>query len=315
MKTKAIFTMLWAFLLLTINAFSQAPQKFNYQAVVRDDAGNLVSEQLVNMKISILQGSVDGTVVYSETHSPTTNSFGLVTLEIGGGTSTDDFTAIDWGSDAYFIKVELDATGGTTYTEIGTSQILSVPYALNAETVNELKKLDIVGDVTAHVDSALFEVKRSDGQTVFAVYNEGVRVYVDDANPKGTKGGFAIGGIRPGKGVTNEFFRVTPDSIRAYVRDDGIKGTKGGFAIGGFSPVKGYTNQYLRVSPDSVRVYVDSDEVKGTKGGFAIGGIRSFKVQMKNTCVLPPIVLEYISMITPPSKGQRVAMRLVDSVR
>ncbi len=142
MKTKATCIMLWAFLLLTVNVFSQAPQKFNYQAVVRDDVGNIVEDQAVSIKISILEGSVGGTVVYSETHSPTTSSLGLVTLEIGGGTTSDDFTAIDWGSNTYFMKVEMDATGGTTYTEMGTSQILSVPYALHAKTVETISETD-----------------------------------------------------------------------------------------------------------------------------------------------------------------------------
>jgi|GEM_PF-1265486 len=260
--------------LLTL--FSQAPQGFNYQAVARDDAGNIVPDQVVGIRISILQGNVSGTVVYSEIHAPTTNSFGLVTLEIGSGTTSDDFTAIDWGNDTYFMKLEMDASGGTSYSEMGTSQLLSVPYALNAETVNDLKKLDIVGDANAPLDSALFEVKRSDGQTVFAVYNEGVRVYVEESTAKGTKGGFAIGGISPGKGITNEYFRVTPDSIRMYVEKDTVttKGTKGGFAIGGISPVKGVVDEYFHVSSDSVRIYVEDelDPIKGTKGGFAIGG-------------------------------------------
>jgi len=134
MKTKSTFTMLWVFLLLTVNVFSQAPQGFNYQAVVRDNAGTPLTEQSVGIKISLLQGAVDGTVVYSETHSPTTNSFGLVTLEIGDGTVVSgDLSSVDWGSNTYYLKVEMDATGGTTYTEMGTSQILSVPYALHSK--------------------------------------------------------------------------------------------------------------------------------------------------------------------------------------
>jgi len=152
MKTKATLMMLWFFYMLTLNALSQAPQGFNYQAVVRDDAGNIVGDQIVGIKISIMQGSVDGTVVYSETHSPTTNSFGLVTLEIGDGTVTfGNFTTIDWGSSTYFLKVELDATGGTTYTEMGTSQILSVPYALHskkAENVFSGDYLDLLNTPT-----------------------------------------------------------------------------------------------------------------------------------------------------------------------
>ena len=138
MKTKATCIVLWAFLLLTVNVFSQAPQKFNYQAIVRDDVGNIVEDQAVSIKISILQGSIGGTVVYSETHSPITNSFGLVTMEIGGGTTSDDITLVDWGSNIYFMKVEMDATGGTTYIEMGISQVLSVPYALHSKTAENI---------------------------------------------------------------------------------------------------------------------------------------------------------------------------------
>ncbi len=261
MRTKPTFIMLWAFLLLTVKLFAQAPQKFNYQAVVRDDAGNLVSEQLVSIKISILQGAVDGTVVYSETHSPTTNAYGLVTLDVGEGATTDDFTSIDWGDNTYYMKVEMDAAGGTAYSEMGTTQLLSVPYALFASAVDTpLTKLGIMEDALANPEDALFEVKRKDGQTVFAVYNEGARVYVDDSGTKGPKGGFAIGGIKPGKGITNEYFRVTPDSIRMYINDEGAKGTKGGFAIGGFSPVKGILDDFMNVSGTSTAEVINPSE-------------------------------------------------------
>ncbi len=270
-------------LLLTVHCslftlVAQAPQGFNYQAVVRDNAGNIVSGQVVGIKINILQGTMDGTVIYSETHAPTTNAYGVVTLTIGGGTTSDYFTDIDWGGDTYFMKVEMDPTGGTSYSEAGTVQLLSVPYALNAETVNELKKLDIIGDGDAPLDSALFEVKRNDGQTVFAVYPEGVRIYVDDSGTKGTKGGFAIGGFNPAlKGITNEYLRVSPDSVRVYVDSDATKGTKGGFAVGGISQLKGPEEEYLRITPDSVRVYINDETTKGTKGGFAIGGYAAAK--------------------------------------
>jgi len=136
---------------------AQAPQSFKYQAVARDASGEVLANQQVNFQISILQGSETGTSVYSETHVDSTNQFGLVTLEIGTGTTTDDFTAIDWGSDTYFIQIEMDASGGTSYTLMGTSQLLSVPYALHARTVenvddadadstNELQALNISND-------------------------------------------------------------------------------------------------------------------------------------------------------------------------
>ncbi len=112
-------------------AFSQSPEKMSYQAVVRDNSNNLVTNTVVGMQINILQGSTTVTVLYIETQTPTTNGNGLVTMEIGSGTG---FDTISWTSGPYFIKTETDPTGGTNYTITGTSQLLSVPYALYAKT-------------------------------------------------------------------------------------------------------------------------------------------------------------------------------------
>ncbi len=120
-------------LLISATVFAQAPQSFKYQAVARDASGEVKANQKVGFQISILQSSESGTTVYTETHVDSTNQFGLVTLEIGTGTTTDDFTTIDWGNDSYFIQIKMDASGGTSYVLIGTSQLLSVPYALHAK--------------------------------------------------------------------------------------------------------------------------------------------------------------------------------------
>jgi len=128
-----ILTILSA-VLLTANIFAQSPEKISYQAVVRDASDNLVTNTVIGMQISILHGSVTGTTVYTETQKPTTNANGLVTIEIGTGTTIDDFSAIDWASGTYFIKTETDLSGSTNYTITGTSQLLSVPYALHAKT-------------------------------------------------------------------------------------------------------------------------------------------------------------------------------------
>ena len=131
---KKLYTLLTA-VILTISAFAQAPEKMSYQSVVRDASNALVTNQAVGMQLSILQGTVGGTAVYVETQSPTTNSNGLVSLELGSGTVVNgDFTAIDWSLGPYFIKTETDPLGGTTYTITGTSQLMSVPYALYAKT-------------------------------------------------------------------------------------------------------------------------------------------------------------------------------------
>lgn len=124
-----------AVLLMTASVFAQAPEKMSYQAVVRDGSNALVSSTAVGMQISILQGSASGTAVYVETQTPTSNANGLVSLEIGAGTVVSGtFNTIDWANGPYFIKTETDPTGGTSYSITGTSQLLSVPFALHAKT-------------------------------------------------------------------------------------------------------------------------------------------------------------------------------------
>jgi hypothetical protein len=110
----------------------------SYQAVIRNSSDVLVDNTQIGMRISILQGSESGTEVYVETHTPTTNENGLVSIEIGAGTLVSgDFTTIDWANGLYFIKTETAVEAPlTTYTITGTSQLLSVPYALYAETTN-----------------------------------------------------------------------------------------------------------------------------------------------------------------------------------
>ena len=131
---KRLFTILAA-VLLTASVFAQSPEKMTYQAIVRDATQTLVTNQAVGMQISILQGSATGTVVYSETQTPTTNINGLLSIEIGSGVA---FYTIDWANGPYFLKTETDPTGGTNYSITGTSQLLSVPYALYAKTADSI---------------------------------------------------------------------------------------------------------------------------------------------------------------------------------
>lgn len=119
-------------------AVAQAPTSFSYQSILRDASSNLLRDKAVSVRLSILQGSVSGTAVYTETHSLNSNSNGLVTLIVGNGTSSDNFADIDWSNGPYFIKSETDPTGGTTYTITGTSQLLSVPYALHARYASSI---------------------------------------------------------------------------------------------------------------------------------------------------------------------------------
>lgn len=132
---KKLYSILLA-VFLTATVWAQSPNKMSYQAVIRNASNSLVSSSAVAMQISILQGSQEGTAVYVETQTPTTNANGLVNIELGGGTVVSgNFSTINWANGPYFVKTETDpdgSTGGIVYTITGTSQLLSVPYALYA---------------------------------------------------------------------------------------------------------------------------------------------------------------------------------------
>lgn len=129
------------FALLLINSVLLAitppvPEKISYQAVIRNSSNELITNHAVGMKVSILQTSATGTVVYSETHTPTSNANGLITIAIGtGAVISGSFSGIDWSAGPYFIKTETDPAGGTSYSITSTSELLSVPYALMAKNV------------------------------------------------------------------------------------------------------------------------------------------------------------------------------------
>jgi hypothetical protein len=131
---------------------AQSPQRFNYQAVARDASGNPLSEKTLGVRISILDNSEAGADLYSETFSPTTNKQGLFSVQVGGGDGpSGSFNTIQWGTSAKFLKVEIDAAGGSSYQLLGTSQLLSVPYALAADRLSSQLSTTDLKDVSAVV--------------------------------------------------------------------------------------------------------------------------------------------------------------------
>ncbi len=156
MKTfKLIFSVV--LIALCAQTFAQENNGFNYQAVVRDGNGTVISDQAVSYRFNILQGSANGTEVYSEDHALTTDDRGLVNMVIGSGSSSDNFSTINWASNTYFLEVEVDENGGSSYTTLGTSQFNSVPFAMHAQTAanvddadadasNELQNLSLSGN-------------------------------------------------------------------------------------------------------------------------------------------------------------------------
>lgn len=118
-----------------LSAQTPVPSGINYQAIARNSNGGVYVNQSIAVRISVLQGSSSGAIQYSETHAVTTNGFGLFSLKIGGGTPVQGtFDDITWSTANQYVKVEVDIAGGTNYVEIGNSELLSVPYALYAES-------------------------------------------------------------------------------------------------------------------------------------------------------------------------------------
>ena len=310
---RVILVLMCLFSVFNINA--QAPKSFKYQAIVRNSSGLISQNQNVSFRINLLTGSSTGPSVYEETHNVLTNEFGLVNMNIGeGNISNGNFNSINWGTNSYFIQTEFDEFGGSNFQLMGVSQLLSVPYALYSEKsgsadsslwkengnniyynkgnvgigeITPTGKLVVKSDSTALTDDVIFSVLNAQGDTVLAVYQEGVRinVYDDPAKATGSKGGFAVGGFSPAKGAfTNEYLRVTPDSVRIYIEENSIAkatGSKGGFAVGGFSPAKSgiLTNEYLRVTNDSTRIYTE-DTIAGFSAKNILGTNKTSYLQL-----------------------------------
>lgn len=251
---KRIFTFLAA-VLLTATVWAQTPQKMSYQAVVRDISDNLVTNQAVGMQISILQGSVGGTVVYTETQTPTTNANGLVSIEIGGGAG---FSTIDWANDIYFIKTETDPTGGTNYTITGTSQLLSVPYALHAKTAES-----VTGTITE--TDPVFGVSTANGITSTDITNWNNKL---DTEVDGS--------------VTNEIQALSISNDTVYLSNGGFVKLPAGFdgqyssLTGAPTTVSTFTNDagYLTTEVDGSvtneiqALSISNDTVYMSNGGF-----------------------------------------------
>ncbi|MES2620841.1 MAG: collagen-like protein, partial [Bacteroidota bacterium] len=132
MKNRLLFLLTF---LATVFVSAQVPQAVNYQAVARDGNGTILPNRTLALRITINNGINPGFPEYQETHTAVTNQFGLFTLKIGLGNSTlGSFPAINWSTGNKYLLVEMDVNGGTNYLNMGSTQLLSVPYALYAET-------------------------------------------------------------------------------------------------------------------------------------------------------------------------------------
>lgn len=157
---KKILTVLLS-ILLAASLNAQSPEKISYQAIVRDTNNVLLKNQIVGIKISILHDTAQNQPIYIETQTPKTNINGLMSLEIGSGsTVTGAFNAIDWSNGSFFIKTDIDPTGGETYTITSTHELMSVPYALYAKTAGNIIEHDTTFWKTNNDDDIYFNTGR-----------------------------------------------------------------------------------------------------------------------------------------------------------
>lgn len=268
MKTKLLLSLLLSFSFYLLS--SQVPQGFNYQALAGDASGNPIRNTNLQVKISILSDTVIPVIVWEELHSTVkSNAHGIFSLVVGTGirqpaSVATVFSEINWSATPLFIRTQIYYQN--VWKNMGSAKMWTVPYAMVAEKANGVasgSKLAVVSSNDAGTD-ALFEVKRQDGQTVFAVYPDAVNVYVPRVTAKGSKGGFAIGGFDAVKAAPQDYFRVTPDSVRVYIDPTPTqsKGSKGGFAIGGFGESKGINNMYFNLTgASSVNIVAESPQI------------------------------------------------------
>lgn len=299
-------------LLLTVaGSVAFAQLGISYQAVLRDSDGKALINQSATLRVK-LTNSTGSSVYYSEDRAVTTNAYGMVSFVIGSGVVTNVtgvYGNVPWKDGNIYLGVDLKISGASSFTEFEKQKLQAVPYALHAANAEPLPNgakgqtlahdgtswvangTIVVTDTSVNIvpvkdhdpEKPIFSVLNSKGQTVFAVYETGVRSFVGSDGGKGTKGGFAVGGLSGGKGIV-EYLKVSPDSVRIYIESattSDVKGTKGGFAVGGLSGGKGAV-EYLRVTRDSARIYIDDSTPKGTKGGFAVGGLSGAKSPSDN---------------------------------
>lgn len=214
---------------------AQAPEKMSYQAVMRNTTGQLLTNQNIGVKVSVLQGSPAGTVVYSERLTGTTNVNGLISMEIGTGTVlSGTFAGINWPSGNYYLKTETDPTGGTSYTITGTSQLLSVPYAMYAKTSGS----------SGGSFAIPFAATANNAANLFAITNDGDGTSIDGTSNSVTS---SIAAVR---GTINN---VAPGGFSSAVR--GINNGTGGLGIGVWGSQAGSGWGVYGNTPGGIGVY------------------------------------------------------------
>jgi hypothetical protein len=289
---------------LSITLSSQSTEGFRFQAVARDASNNILINQPITITAGILADAENGELVWEEQHTETTNDLGLFTLDLckdinkRTGGSAASVSDILWGSTSHFLHLQIDLGNGPV--NLGTQQILSVPYAqyafganeIDGDPANEIQDLQLSGTIlsltknptASQIDLGAFNENsvgwnRTGSNVVYVNGNVGVgtitpegRLTVQGVDETDNQ---ALFEVRRKDGYP--VFAVYEDGVWAFTDTaESVKGVKGGFAVGGYSKTsKGLAGkEFFRVTPDSVRIYINDEIGTGVKGGFAVGGYR-----------------------------------------
>ena len=278
MKRVSFFTswVLTAIFILSV-AFCPAQDSLHYQLVIRDAAGQLVTSKPVNMKFSLMNG---GQSYYEETQKTTTDKYGNISVVVGAGEKVKgSMKDVPWSTMDISLKVEADTDGGNSFKELGTVSIAAAPYALYAA-----QSSGNANSGSPKGEEALFEVCDRDGQPVFAVYDDGIVVYVDET-AKAKRSGFVVTGRSTKDGESTDYFSVDAEGTHVYVDGDNSKVKRSGLVVSGRT-AKGAGGSYaaertagkssgadlFAVESGITHVYIDGDESKAKRSGFVVTG-------------------------------------------
>ena len=273
--------LLSSFVILLAAFAAVAQNSFSYQSVIRAD-GKVLENKSISLRLSIM---LDDSICYQEQHAVTTNAYGNVNVSVGEGEPLKgSFAAVPWESMRVMMRIEADVTGGADFTDLGSMQIMPVPYAMYAH-----RTTTVIQPAEAS-EEPIFEINDSNGNPMFAVYETGVKVFVDyDDDSKAAKSKFAVAG-RPGKGDDIDLLTIDKDGTLVYVDDNDDdnkndnynqsgKAAKSKFAVAGRPGRKGdQQNNLLTIDGSGSTIYIDDNNNKNTnankaaKSKFAVAG-------------------------------------------